>query len=256
MPTTTNAGERQRCRSPRAFLAWRHAELHQPERHQRQLRRVAPACSPSPAAASVANYQAALQSITFSSTSDNPTSFGTDTSRTITWQVNDGTLDSNADTSDRDRHGGQRRPRRDGSRHTVELHRAAARRSCARCEPDGERRRQRRTWPSASVSISARLLRRRHAELHRPERHHRQLQQRRPACSPSAAATRWPTTRRRCARSPSPRPATTRPTSAPVPAAPSAWQRTTEPRHSTAADQHGERHGGQRRPGGDGGQRL
>ena len=48
---------------------------------------------------SVANYQTALQSITFSSTSDNPTSFGTDTSRTITWQVNDGTLDSNADTS-------------------------------------------------------------------------------------------------------------------------------------------------------------
>ena len=48
---------------------------------------------------SVANYQTALRSITFSSASDNPTSFATDTSRTISWQVNDGTLDSNADTS-------------------------------------------------------------------------------------------------------------------------------------------------------------
>ena len=43
--------------------------------------------------ASLANYQTALRSITFSSTSDNPTSFGTDTSRTITWTANDGTLE-------------------------------------------------------------------------------------------------------------------------------------------------------------------
>ncbi len=33
-------------------------------------------------------------SITFSSPSDDPTSFGTDTSRTITWTVNDGALKS------------------------------------------------------------------------------------------------------------------------------------------------------------------
>ncbi len=49
--------------------------------------------------ASVANYQAALRSITFSSPSDNPTSFGSDTSRTITWQANDGALNSTAATS-------------------------------------------------------------------------------------------------------------------------------------------------------------
>ncbi len=49
--------------------------------------------------ASVANYQAALRSITFSSTSDNPTNFGSDNSRTLTWTVNDGALDSSAATS-------------------------------------------------------------------------------------------------------------------------------------------------------------
>src|SRR5207253_2812742 len=38
----------------------------------------------------VASYQTALRSITFSSTSDNPTAFGTDTSRTISWTANDG----------------------------------------------------------------------------------------------------------------------------------------------------------------------
>ena len=35
--------------------------------------------------ATVANYQTALRSITFSSASDNPTSFGANTSRTISW---------------------------------------------------------------------------------------------------------------------------------------------------------------------------
>ena len=49
--------------------------------------------------ASVANYQTALRSITFSSPSDNPTNFGSDTSRTITWQANDGALSSTAATS-------------------------------------------------------------------------------------------------------------------------------------------------------------
>jgi len=40
---------------------------------------------------SVANYQAALRSITFSSTSDNPTNSGANASRTISWTANDGT---------------------------------------------------------------------------------------------------------------------------------------------------------------------
>jgi hypothetical protein len=47
----------------------------------------------------VANYQHVLHSVKFSSTSANPTNFGTDTSRTLTWQVNDGTLASNTVTS-------------------------------------------------------------------------------------------------------------------------------------------------------------
>jgi hypothetical protein len=47
----------------------------------------------------VANYQKVLESVTYSSTSANPTNTGTDTSRTLSWQVNDGTLNSNTVTS-------------------------------------------------------------------------------------------------------------------------------------------------------------
>ena len=47
----------------------------------------------------VADYQAVLRSITFSSPSDNPTNFGADTSRTITWTANDGALNSAPATS-------------------------------------------------------------------------------------------------------------------------------------------------------------
>ncbi|HEY9834907.1 MAG TPA: cadherin-like domain-containing protein, partial [Stenomitos sp.] len=47
--------------------------------------------------ATVANYQAALRSITFSSSSDNPTA--TSTSRTISWQVNDGSGQNNNNLS-------------------------------------------------------------------------------------------------------------------------------------------------------------
>jgi hypothetical protein len=46
--------------------------------------------------ATLAQYQTALDSITFSTTSLNPTYFGTDTGRAISWQVNDGTLPSAA----------------------------------------------------------------------------------------------------------------------------------------------------------------
>ena len=49
--------------------------------------------------ATLATYQAALRSITFSSSSQNPTDFGTDTSRTISWVANDGTKNSSTVTS-------------------------------------------------------------------------------------------------------------------------------------------------------------
>ena len=42
----------------------------------------------------LAHYQQVLDSVTYASTSDNPTNFGTDTSRTISWVVNDGTLNN------------------------------------------------------------------------------------------------------------------------------------------------------------------
>ena len=49
--------------------------------------------------ASVANYQAALRSVTFSSPSDNPDNFGANTSRTITWQADDGSASNHASNS-------------------------------------------------------------------------------------------------------------------------------------------------------------
>ena len=50
-------------------------------------------------AASVGAYQAALASVTYSSTSGSPTDFGASPSRTFSWTANDGILDSAAATS-------------------------------------------------------------------------------------------------------------------------------------------------------------
>ena len=47
----------------------------------------------------LAHYQAVLDSVTYASSSQNPTNFGADTSRTISWVVNDGTLSSAAQTT-------------------------------------------------------------------------------------------------------------------------------------------------------------
>jgi probable HAF family extracellular repeat protein len=49
--------------------------------------------------ASLADYQAALESITYSSTSGNPSDSGADPSRMVSWAVTDGTLSSNIITS-------------------------------------------------------------------------------------------------------------------------------------------------------------
>src|SRR5262245_35218843 len=49
--------------------------------------------------ATLQQWQAALDAVQYSSTSDNPTTFNTDTARTITWVVNDGSLDSNTQTT-------------------------------------------------------------------------------------------------------------------------------------------------------------
>jgi hypothetical protein len=40
------------------------------------------------------DYQSVLASVTFTSTSDNPTDYGSDTSRTLSWAINDGLLSS------------------------------------------------------------------------------------------------------------------------------------------------------------------
>src|SRR5262249_311265 len=47
----------------------------------------------------LAHYQQVLDSVTYSSTSSNPTNFGNDPSRTISWVVNDGARDSAAQTT-------------------------------------------------------------------------------------------------------------------------------------------------------------
>src|SRR5262249_28640728 len=47
----------------------------------------------------LAHYQQVLESVTYVSTSSNPTNFGVDPTRTISWVVNDGTLDSTTQTT-------------------------------------------------------------------------------------------------------------------------------------------------------------
>src|SRR5262249_17887122 len=51
------------------------------------------------ATATLAQWQAALDAVQYSSTSSDPTHFGNDPSRTISWAINDGTLDSAAQTT-------------------------------------------------------------------------------------------------------------------------------------------------------------
>src|SRR5262249_57593682 len=46
------------------------------------------------ATATLAQWQAALDAVRYSSTSINPTNFGNDPSRTISWVINDGTLNN------------------------------------------------------------------------------------------------------------------------------------------------------------------
>ena len=43
---------------------------------------------------SLANYQTLLDQVQYASSSQNPTNFGADTSRSISWVVNDGTVNS------------------------------------------------------------------------------------------------------------------------------------------------------------------
>ena len=47
----------------------------------------------------LAHYQQVLDSVSYSSSSQNPTNFGADASRTISWVVNDGTLNSATQTT-------------------------------------------------------------------------------------------------------------------------------------------------------------
>ena len=66
-------------------------------------------------ASSVANYQDLLRTVGFHSTSDNPTNFGADAIRILTWTVSDG--DGDHDHDDDTRYPGRERcPAGDGCR--------------------------------------------------------------------------------------------------------------------------------------------
>ncbi len=142
----------------------------------------------------VANYQLALASITFSETGDNPS-----TSRTVSFSVNDGALDSNTATKDI-----VITPVNDAPTVTTSVGSLSYAESdpptvidpgVTVSDPDSA------TMASATIQITGN-----HAS---PEdvlgfantaHHHRLLQRAPPACWPSPAATRWPTTRPRCSR--------------------------------------------------------
>ena len=123
--------------------------------------------------ATVADYQTALRSITFSSTSDNPTSFGAEYQPHHQLDVERRHLEQHDRHQHRECHRGRRRPRRDG-RHDGELHRAGYGHH-TRLDPDAERCRQHEPGGSHGGD-QRRLPLRRRAQLHQPERHHRQLQ--------------------------------------------------------------------------------
>ena len=142
--------------------------------------------------ASVANYQAALRSITFSSVSDNPTNFGASASRTVTWTASDGALNSAAATSTVNVTAVNDAPvLTAGATVGYTEQGAAVVLDAGLTLSDADNA----TLASATVSIG-RLRRRRHAaELHQqPEWHRRQATTAAPACSPSSAAPRSPTT--------------------------------------------------------------
>ena len=89
----------------------------------------------------LAHYQQVLDSVTYVSTSDNPTNFGTDTSRTISWVINDGTLNnSTIQTTTLSIVGGGRRAGAQPWRRRLLQRECRAGDAVAGC--DGERRRQ------------------------------------------------------------------------------------------------------------------
>ncbi len=134
--------------------------------------------------ATVAQYQAALDSITYSfnpSTGD-PTAHGTDTARTISWVVNDGSAinGSSAPVTSTltDVHVAPTVVTA-GATATFTGGGAAVVLDAGLVVNDVD---SGGNLTGATVTISAGFLSRRHAELRQPERHHRQLQQQPAAC--------------------------------------------------------------------------
>ena len=119
--------------------------------------------------ATVANYQTALQSVTYTNTSQNPTTLA----RTVQFQVNDGTVNSN---TARDHHGrgGQRRAgRHRGHDPTFTEGNAATPIAATLTATDADDT----NLESATVQITGNYAERAgRAGVHDPDRHHRRVQ--------------------------------------------------------------------------------
>ena len=161
------------------------------------------------ATATVAQWQNTLHSVTFSSTSDNPTDFGVDTSRTISWTANDGALDSTAATSTLNITAVNDAPVVTASATVgyTELGTAVVLNSNLTVS-DADNT----TLASATVSIGGFFAgdRLNFTDQNGITGSYNGTT----GILPLPAAPRSPTTRRRCSQSPTPRPATIRPTSA------------------------------------------
>ena len=91
----------------------------------------------------MAHYQQVLDSVTYSSTSENPTNFGADTSRTVSWIVNDGDAQQPAADHHGHYHGSRRRRRCSAMwRRLPPIARVRPRRHCRRAptvsDPDNQ----------------------------------------------------------------------------------------------------------------------
>ena len=123
--------------------------------------------------ASLAAYQTALDSVTFSSTSANPTNYGADLARTINWQVSAGSLQSAVASSAVNVVGVDQPPVLSGagntSAYTSGGGAVAVDNALAASDPDSLK------LASATVTISGNFQSGDLLQLHQPERHHRRV---------------------------------------------------------------------------------
>ena len=145
--------------------------------------------------ATVANYQTALQSVTYANSSTNPST----AARTVSVVANDGTANSNTATRTHHRGRGEQPAGRDDDGVGAGVHEgnSATAIDTGLTVTDADSA----NLASATVSDHRQLRHRRgRPRLHDPERHHGQLQRDDGRADPDRQRDRRPTTRRRCGR--------------------------------------------------------